>query len=130
MTTQLHNEGELALLAYLNSNTAEIGLYNDATDGLADGDGYSAITTEPAGASYSVQTANSPNSISLNGSSNGEAVYADETFDTSDSSQSVDAVYVREQSSGDLLFTCSLDSTYDLSNIDSFVVSNVGLNLD
>lgn len=131
MTNALYNDGELRVLtAGLQSRSVTIGLYNDATDTLTDSAVYSDITTEPSGASYSAQSATGTNTISLNASNNGEAVYADQTFDTSDSTQSVDSCYVRDSSSGELLFTCALDSTYDLSNIDSFVLQNTGLALD
>jgi hypothetical protein len=52
------------------------------------------------------------------------------SFDVSDSSQTVDACYVRDQSSGDLILTNALDSSYDLSSIDTLDLSNVGMSLD
>jgi len=99
MTQQLHNDGEIRVLtAGLQSRSVDIGLYNDSTDALADGAVYADITTEPSGSAYAAQSATGTNSISLNGNSNGEAVYADQTFDTSDSTQSVDSCYVRDSS--------------------------------
>ncbi|NHX41393.1 MULTISPECIES: hypothetical protein [Haloarcula] len=52
------------------------------------------------------------------------------SFDTSDSTQTVDALYVRDTTSGDLIFTNTLDSGYDLSAIDTLDLSNVGLQLE
>jgi len=130
MTTQLYNNGELAVLdGGLGSRSVDFGLYNDSTDALSDSATYADITTEPSGASYSVQTA-SGGSVALNGSNDGEITYSDQTFDVSDSSESVDAAYVRDSSTGDLLFAVSLDQTYDLSSVDEFVLSNTSLNLD
>lgn len=131
MTNALYNNGETRVLtAGLQSRAVNIGLYNDSTDTLTDSSTMSGITTEPSGSAYSAQSLTGTSSIALNGSNNGQATYADVTFDTSNSTQSVDSVYIQDSSSGELLFTCALDSTYDLSNIDSFTVQDAGLILD
>jgi len=131
MTNALYDNGELRVLsAGIETRSVDIGLYNDSTDALTESAVYADITTEPAGSAYSVQTASGTDTLSLNDSNNAEAVYGDQTFDTSDSTQSVDSCYIRDSSSGELLFTCALDQTYDLSNIDSFVLQGTGLILD
>lgn len=130
MATQLHTEGELFLLVgALDTTEVEIGLFDDSTDALADGATFDDITTEPSGEEYAAQ-ATSDNTVSENADGNGEIVYDDVTFDTSDSTQDIDAAYVRDSTSGDLLFTASLDQTYDLGSVDTFILSNTGLNLD
>lgn len=130
MATQLHTEGELLILeAAFDGRDVEIGLYNDDTDDLADGATFGDITTEPSGSEYASQVTQNV-TISENQDGNGEAVYDDVTFNTSDSSEDVDAAYVRDESGGDLIFTASLDQTYDLDSVDTFILSNTGLNID
>jgi len=130
MTNQLQNSGETFTLQNdLSGVTYEVGLYNDSTDALADADTYSAITTEPTGANYSTQT-QATVTVQLDGNSDGQIVLDPVTFDVSDSSNTVDSVYVRDDTSGDLLFTNSIGSQ-DLSTKDgSLEVSNVGFSLD
>lgn len=151
MTVQLHDTGEEFILDYVFTDGAtrpanvSIGLFNDGTDALndtADYDGSSGdITTEPTGASYAEQTASFGTTDFTNSDSGGDwqTVIADQTFDTSDSTQSVDSYFVTISFQADdtsdtsatthLLFTGSLDQTYDLSNIDSFTLSGAGLSL-
>lgn len=130
MATQLHTLGEVFLLdGALTGTDVEVGLYNDATDALTDGAVYDDITTEPSGAEYAAQTTQAV-TVEENADGNGQATYDDVTFDTSDSTQDVDAAYIRDSVSGDLLFTCSLDETYDLDSVDTFILSNTGLFLD
>lgn len=130
MTNQLQNDGEtFTLNNNLGSVTYEVGLYNDATDTLADADGYAAITTEPTGAAYAPQS-QATVTIQLDGNSDGQIVLNAVTFDVSDSTQTVDSVYVRDSASGTLLFTNSI-GTQDLSTKDgSLEVSNIGFSLD
>jgi len=114
MTQQLFNEGETFVLNNaMGGVTYEIGLYNDSTDSLTDSATYSSITTEPAGSAYASQTASG--TVSLNGSSNGQVDIDLVTFDVSDSSQTVDSVYIRDNASGDLIAANALGSSYDLS---------------
>jgi hypothetical protein len=69
-----------------------VGLYNDATDALGDGSTLSSITTEPSGGAYARQSsAVTTAQISGNfGIDNDTTI----TFDTSDSSQTVDAAFI------------------------------------
>lgn len=130
MTNQLQNAGETFTIANdLQSVTFELGLYNDSTDTLADSDGYAAITTEPSGASYAAQTQGTV-TVQLDANNDGEIILDPVTFDVSDSTQTVDSVYVRDSTSGDLLFTNNI-GTQDLSTKDgNLEVSGVGFSLD
>ena len=118
MPANLHDQGEqLILNAAFGSRTVDVGLFNDSTDALSDSATYSSITTEPTGSAYAVQSVTGP-TVSLN-SGTSSLDLGSLSFDVSDFSQSVDALYVRDQSSGDLIFTNTLDSSYDLSQIDT-----------
>lgn len=130
MTNQLQNSGETFTLNNdLSGVTYEVGLYNDSTDALADGDGYAAITTEPTGSAYAPQTQGTV-TIGLDTNSDGQITLDPVTFDVSDSSNTVDSVYIRDSASGDLLFTNAIGSQ-DLSTKDgSLEVSNTGFSLD
>jgi hypothetical protein len=129
MPANLHDDGEnLILDAALGSRNLEVGLFNDSTDSLSDSATYSDITTEPAGSAYAAQSITG-GTVSTN-SGTTEIDLGSLSFDTSDSSQTVDAVYVRYSSSGDLIFTNALGSSYDLSNVDTLDLSNVGMTLD
>lgn len=116
-----------------------IGLYNDSTDNLSDSGDVGDITTEPTGGSYSRQTVNfgtGDMTSSDNGNSNWEVTFDQLTFDTSDSSQTVDHYFVvinfQSEDKGDgsaqdhLLFDGGLSSTTDLSQVDTFNLDNTG----
>jgi hypothetical protein len=129
MPANLHDQGEeLILSSAFSSRTVEIGLFDDSTDSLSDSATYSSITTEPSGSAYSVQSVTGPTVSQSSGTT--EVDMGSLSFDVSDSSQTVDACYVRDQSSGDLILTNALDSSYDLSSIDTLDLSNVGMSLD
>jgi hypothetical protein len=130
MTNQLQNNGETFTMQNdLGAVTYNVGLYDDSVDGLIDSDGYAQITTEPTGSAYAVQSQGTV-TIQLDGSDNGQIVLDPVTFDVSDSSASVDSVYIRDSTSGDLLFTNNIGSQ-DLSTKDgSLEISNIGFSLD
>lgn len=147
MTTQLHDTGEEWIIdkAFNGGNgvsNVTVGLYNDATDALSDGSDVSAITTEPTGSAYARQSVSLGSGFTAqDASGNWEAIMDDVTFDTSDSNQSVDAYFVvvnfDSDDAGDggtatdhLLFTGSLDQTYDLSSVDSFTLSSSGISIN
>lgn len=102
-----------------------VGLYNDSTDTITDSDDLAAITTEPSGSAYNRQTANiSVSQISGDwGFDNDSQV----SFDTSDSSQTVDSYFIvaNFQASGDgsltdhLIVTGALSQSYDLNSVDT-----------
>ena len=130
MARQLFNEGELFTLNNdMSGVTYEVGLYNDATDALSDSASYASITTEPAGASYAAQT-QATVTVQLDASSNGQLVLDPVTFDVSDSSNTVDSIYVRDSATGDLIVANDIGAQ-DLSTKDgSLELSNIGFSLD
>jgi len=151
MTTQLHDTGEEFAIKDLfredqitKPTSVSIGLFNDSTDSLADDSDTGDITTEPTGSNYAGQTADfssSDFSTGDNASGNWEVVIADQVYDTSDSSQDVDAYYVEiEYDSEDtsdggtpaqhLYWTGDLDQTYDLNSVDQFTLSGAGLEIN
>lgn len=145
MTTGLHNTGEEYIVDVLfdgsisRVTSVDMTLFNDSTDSLSETSDLSAISTEPAGGSFSRQTVNLNTTDVTNSKSGGDyqSDFAKQTFDTSDSSQSVDsyAIIVNFDSdeAGDggtpsdhLFFTGGLGGTSDLSQIDTFEVTNAG----
>lgn len=149
MTTQLHDTGEEAIIrdffteSISKPASVSVTLFNDSTDALSDTSDTSDLTTEPGGSSFNRQTASfgtTDFTAEDNANGNWQAVIADQTFDTSDSSQTVDAYAVlisfQANDTGDgsaqthLLFTGNLDQSYDLSGIDSFTLSGAGLAID
>jgi len=125
----LHDEGELLVLENAFSGlTVEVGLFDDSTDAIAENDSYSAITTEPDGSDYAVQTVSSPTVSQESGTTSVEMGAL--SYTVSDATRSIDYVYVRDADSGDLIFTNALDQAYDLNSIDTLDLSNVGMELD
>jgi len=124
----LHDDGELIVLqSAFDGRTVQVGLFNDSTDQLAESDGFGAITTEPGGSNYAPQSVSSPTVSQDAGQTTVDM--GSLSFQVSDASADVDQVYVRDDASGDLLFTNDLDQTYDLSSIDTLDLSNVGMEL-
>lgn len=116
-----------------SGKTFDIGLYNDSSDSLGDTSDIGDINTEPTGSAYSRQSdAASGFSVSLSG---GDVQISGktQTFDVSDSSQTVDSVFVVVNFSSDvvssdggtgtdhLFYTNALDQSYDLSSFSSTV---------
>lgn len=117
----------------------DILLYNDSTDSISDTNNLADITTEPSGSSYARQSVSLDGSsvnITEDGSNNWEITFNQVSFDTSDSSQTVDgygivANFDATASTGgnngdNLVMTGSLSQSYDLSNVDTLNVSNTG----
>jgi hypothetical protein len=117
-------------------------LFNDSTDALADSDDLNAITTEPSGGAYARQTVNLDSTdITVEDDANGDwkITMTDQTYDTSDSSATIDAygavVTFQSDDTGDssatdhLFWTNELDQSYDLSNVDTFTLQNPGVTL-
>lgn len=120
--------------------SVQISLFNDSTDALSDGSDVGDITTEPSGSAYAKQSASIDTSDFTNSDSSGDwqTTIADQTFDTSDSSQSVDAYYIVVNFDSDdtsdggtatdhLFWSGNLDQTYDLGSVDSLTLSGAGL---
>lgn len=124
-------------------SSATIGLFNDSTDSLSDGSDEGDITTEPSGSAYARQSATFDGTDFTNSESGGDwqTTIADQTFDTSDSSQDVDAYFIivnyasEDASDGGtaadhLFWTGQLDQTYDLNSVDSLTLSGAGLKVN
>lgn len=155
MTTQVHDTGEeFAIKDLFRSDeftkpaSVSIGLFHDGEvsgdttngDDLAESGDVGDITTEPAGASYARQTASFDGAdfdAQDNGSANWQAIIANQTFDTTDSSQDIDAYFVvvnfQAEDTGDgaandhLYWTGNLDQLYDLGSVDEFILQGSGL---
>jgi hypothetical protein len=158
MTTQVHDTGEefaikdLFRIDVLNKPAnISVGLYHDGEvsgdttngDDLGDNDDVGAINTEPTGSSFARQTASFDSTdftVQDNANENFEAIITDLVFDTSDSSQDIDAYFVvvnfQSSDTGDssqnnhLYFTGPLDQLYDLNSVDQFTLQGAGLELD
>lgn len=146
MTVQLHNTGEEFILDYTFTDGAtrpsdiSIGLYDDGTDSLTDSDDLASITTEPSGSAYARQTASFPGDFTNSAvSGDWETEIANQTFSSSNSTQTVDSYFTvvsfNSDDAGDssttdhIFFSGSLGSSTDLSGIDSLTVSASGLSL-
>lgn len=128
----------------LSVTSLQAGLYNDGTDAIGEGDDYGDITTEPGGSAYGSHTINLPDDVSfaLDGSNNVQIDIDDQTFDVSDSSQTVDGYYLTaefqstvvddtESSANEhLILTGELSQSRDCSQIDNLQVNNMGSTLD
>lgn len=112
--------------------TVTVGLYEDATDTLGETSTLSDLSTEPTGTSYSTQTsAVTTTQISGDFGFDNDSKLS---FDTSDSSQNVDAAYVQvnfqsDTVSGDtsatdhLIAAGDLSQSRDLSQIDTLDIA-------
>lgn len=135
MTNQiLHQHGEEFIqdLVIDSGETFDIGLYNDSTDSLADSDDLSAISTEPSGSNYSRQSDAATDFTATLESGDVQIAGTTQTFDVSDSTQTVDSAFVVVPYTSDLIssdggetdhlmFTVALDQSYDLDQFSSTV---------
>jgi len=132
--TLLHNHGEEYMqdLVIASGDTVDIGLYNDSTDALGESADIGDITTEPAGSAYARQSDALSGFTASSVSGNIQIAGTTQTFDVSDSTQTVDSVFVVIPFQSDvvssdgsvtdhLFFTNALDQSYDLSQFDSTV---------
>jgi len=133
--TLLHNHGEEFMqdLVIDSGKTFDIGLYNDSTDSLGESADTGDITTEPAGAAYARQSDPASGFTASDVTGNIQIAGTTQTFDVSDSSQTVDSVFVVVNYASDivssdggtpadhLMYTNALDQSYDLSQFDSTV---------
>ncbi|MFB6216456.1 MAG: hypothetical protein ABEJ72_05760 [Candidatus Aenigmatarchaeota archaeon] len=116
----------------LNGSTVKVGLYNNSTDALGETSTLGSITTEPSGASYARQSS-TVTTLQISGDFgfDNDSKY---TFDTSDSSQTVDHGFsvVNFQSdtvAGDgsatdhLIGVGALSQSRDLSQIDTLEIA-------
>ena len=119
----------------VDTATLPVGLYNDATDGINDTNDLSAITTEPSGAAYGRQSA-AVSAADLSGDW-GFDNDAELSFDTSDSTQTVDGYFFvatfQASDTGDstnqdhLIATGALSQSRNLSDIDTLKISAGGI---
>jgi len=147
MSSVLTNYGEewiqRAAMQDITPTSVECALYNDSTDALGEGADVTDINTEPAGSAYAKQSVTVPDNVtfSLDGSNNLQVDIDDQTYDTSDSSQTVDSYFLvvsfqatvvgSDGSPTDhLVLTGALSQSRDLSQIDNLQVNNMGGTLD
>lgn len=150
ITTQLHDTGEEFIMdVVFRSDTltkpsnVTVGLFNDSTDSLSDSSDEPDITTEPSGGSYARQSATLDGADFTNTDSSGDwqTTIANQSFDTSDSNQNVDAYFVvvnfaaEDTSDGGtatdhLFWTGNLDQEYDLNSVDTLTLSGAGLKIN
>lgn len=129
MVDLLTNSGEEYIVENnANGETITVGLYNDTTDALGETSTLTSITTEPAGAAYARQS-----STVTTAQISGDFGFDNDTklsFDTSDSSQTVDAFFVvinfqSDTVAGDgatadnLVAAGDLSQSRDLSQVDT-----------
>jgi len=132
MAATLTDLGEEWLLkTNADSATLDVGLYNDSTDSIGETNDLTNITTEPSGGSYARQsTAFSARDVGGDWQLDNDAQI---TFDTSDSSQTVDSYFIvanfQATDTGDgspqdhLIATGSLSQSYDLSSVDTLNIN-------
>lgn len=119
---------EYTLKTALEGVTLSVGLYNDATDSISDTDDIASLTTEPGGAAYARQS----DTFSLIDNGSGDWQLDNDaqlTFDTTDSSNTVDSYFIvasfQASDTGDggatdhMIATGALSQSRDLSQIDT-----------
>lgn len=125
----------------VNGATVTVGLYSDSTDALSDTSTLPDITTEPTGSAYSRQSTTV--TTAQIGSDFGFDSDSQLSFDTSDSSQTVDAAFLvvnfqSDSVAGDgsaqdhLIAAADLTQSRDLSQIDTvnFPASDIDLTVN
>jgi hypothetical protein len=117
----------------LDSESVDIGLYNDSTDSIGDSDDVGAITTEPSDGNYTRQTGETLSAADISGD---WGVDNDNTvsFDVTNTTGTVDSYFFvanfQADDTGDgsandhLVVTGSLSQSYDLSNVDQLDISS------
>lgn len=108
----------------LTTVTVTVALYNQSTDGLGETSDVGDITSEPTGASYARQSS----TVSYNSFGDGTRGYENDntlTFDTSDSTETVDhAAFIADDSGSTtrLMAIAPLNDTRDLSNFSEITI--------
>lgn len=132
VNTELHQHGEEYVIDLIinSGDTYSVGLYNDSTDSLGDTSDISDISTEPSGSAYSRQDDAATDFTASLVSDDVQMEGSTLTFDVSDSSQTVDSVFVVVNYTSDLIssdgsatdhlfYTNALDQSYDLDQFSS-----------
>lgn len=132
MSDGLKNNGEEYILKNdVSTDSLDVGLFNDGTDSLgdADDDASTDITTEPSTSNnYARQTGESFSVANDVGGSAGDwGLENDNTvsFSVSNNTENVDAYFVVENTTDDIIFTGSLSSSRDLTDIDTLDITDV-----
>lgn len=122
---------EYTIKTNLDGVSLDVGLYNDGTDAITDTEDLADITTEPGGSAYARQT-DTFTAADLSGDW-GIDNDSQLSFDTSDSSQTVDSYFIvanfTAADTGDgsatdhLIITGALSQSRDLSQIDTLNIS-------
>jgi len=117
-----------------NVDTAsfDVGLYNDASDAISDGDDLGALSSEPSNGNYTRQTSESVSASDIGGDwgvDNDTVI----TFDVTNTTGTVDSYFFvanfQADDTGDssatdhLILTGSLSQSYELSNLDTLEIS-------
>jgi len=121
----------------LDGESLDIGLYNDNTDSLGEGDDLAALSTEPTGANYNRQSDTfTSNQV---GTEYGIENDNEQTFTTDDSTQTVDAGFVvanfQSSVAGDgsatdhIIAAGDLSESRDLTDIDELVINAQDLDI-
>lgn len=143
MAHNLTNYGEewvqRAACQDISPTSIDCGLYNDGTDALGEDADVGDITTEPGGSAYNRQSVTVPDNVTFtqDGSNDLQVDIDDQTYDTSDSSQTVDSYFLvvnfqatvvtADGSPTDhLVLTGALSQSRDLSQIDNLQVNDMG----
>lgn len=136
MTVQQHDGGEeytIKLEAGFISPATQItfGLFNDSSDNLNDNATLSDIGTEPTDGNYVRQSYSLDSTqFSVTKNANGNYQYTKDTFswDVGGTTGTVDSYFaiINFGGSDRLVFSGSLDQSYDLKNRDTLSVSSIG----
>jgi hypothetical protein len=134
MSAILTDLGEEWMMKFdLDAEAIDVGLYDDSTDQISDGDDLGNITSEPSGGNYSRQSGEALSASDISGD---WGVDNDSTisFDVTNTSGTVDSYFFvanfQASDTGDtsasdhLVLTGSLSQSYDLSNLDTLDISS------
>lgn len=136
MSYGLNNDGEVALLnEYFTNQKVNMGLYRESTDTLSDADTVETITSEPTGSNYERQEVDGSQVDVIHNSGSGLVDVNAQTFNVSDSSSKVDAVFLHNPTD-DFFLRLGIDTTdypsdyVDLSQLDNLRVGGDALTLE
>ena len=133
MVNQLHNLGEEAVLDafFGQAKNVEVFLYNESSSTIADAGTMSDVQGEPTDGNYTRKTY-ALNVDFVKDTSSGNTLYeiTNMEWDVENTTGTVDAYGVIDQSSGDLLWTGALNNSKDLGPIDRLEQDKIGLSLN
>jgi len=129
---------EYVITKNVDGATLEVGLYNDSTDNIGEGNNLAAITSEPTNGNYSVQSsAFSASNISGNWGVENDAKLSFDFSDTQDDTMEVDTAFVQAtfdsteagSNSTHLIANPSLSQTRKVGSIDTLEIAAGDLEL-